>query len=113
MTEFEYVAFISHALLCLIAQSCLTLCNPIDCSPLASSVHGDSPGKDIGVPCTPLGNLPDPGIELGSPALQVDCLLAEPPLKPSCKWILHCSQLENSTLADTVEGWILRDFPKQ
>ena len=24
----------------LVAQSCLTLCNPMDCSPLGSSVHG-------------------------------------------------------------------------
>ena len=26
--------------LVLVAQSCLTLCNPVDCSPLGSSVHG-------------------------------------------------------------------------
>ena len=25
---------------CVCAQSCLTLCNPLDCSPLSSSVHG-------------------------------------------------------------------------
>ena len=30
-------------------QSCLTLCNPMDCSPPGSSVHGDSPGSNIGV----------------------------------------------------------------
>ena len=35
----------------LVAQSCLTLCNPMDCSPPGSSVHGDSPGKNIGVGC--------------------------------------------------------------
>ena len=29
-------------------QLCLTLCDPIDCNPLGSSVHGDSPGKNIG-----------------------------------------------------------------
>ena len=29
----------------LVAQSCLTPCNPMECSPPASSVHGDSPGK--------------------------------------------------------------------
>ena len=28
-----------------------TLCNPMDCSPPGSSVHGDSPGKNIGVDC--------------------------------------------------------------
>ena len=27
-------------------QLCPTLCNPMDCSPPGSSVHGDSPGKD-------------------------------------------------------------------
>ena len=35
-------------------QSCPTLCNPIDCSPPGSSVHGDSPGKNIGVGCPAL-----------------------------------------------------------
>ena len=30
-----------QAFLCvLVAQSCLTLCNPMDCSPPGSSVHG-------------------------------------------------------------------------
>ena len=32
-------------------QSCPTLCDPMDCSPPGSSVHGDSPGKKIGVGC--------------------------------------------------------------
>ena len=36
---------ISMHVLCLVAQSCLTLCNPVNCSPPGSSVHGDSPGK--------------------------------------------------------------------
>ena len=31
------------------AQSCPTLCYPVDCSPPGSSVHGDSPGKNTGV----------------------------------------------------------------
>ena len=35
--------------LCLVDRSCPTLCNPMDCSPPGSSVHGDSPGKIIGV----------------------------------------------------------------
>ena len=37
--------------MCLVTQSCLTLCNPVDCSPPGSSVHGDSPGKNTGVGC--------------------------------------------------------------
>ena len=30
----------------LVTQSCPALCNPMDCSPPGSSVHGDSPGKN-------------------------------------------------------------------
>ena len=37
-------ACVSH-----VAQSYLTLCNPLDCSPPGSSVHQDSPGKNTGV----------------------------------------------------------------
>ena len=33
------------ALLCLVTQSCPTLCNPVNYSQPGSSVHGDSPGK--------------------------------------------------------------------
>ena len=41
----------SIRVLCLVTQSCLTLCNRMDCSPPCSSVHGDSPGKNTGVGC--------------------------------------------------------------
>ena len=34
-----------------IAQSCPTLCDPMDCSPPGSSVHGILPGKNTGVGC--------------------------------------------------------------
>ena len=40
-----------QAVLCLVTQSCLTLCDLMDCSPPGSSVHGDSPGKNTGVGC--------------------------------------------------------------
>ena len=110
-------------MLCLVIQSCLILCNPMDSSLPGSSVHGDSPGKNNGVSCHPLlqgifptqgwnpglshcrqilyclshqgsprilewviypfsRDLSDPGIELGSPALQVDSLSAELPGMP-------------------------------
>ena len=35
----------------LVAQLCSTLCDPIDCSPPGSSVHGGSPGKNTWVGC--------------------------------------------------------------
>ena len=69
-------------LLCLVAQSCPTPCDPLDYSPPGSSLHGDSLGKNTGVGChatQDLGDLPDPGMELGSPTLWVDSLPAEPP----------------------------------
>ena len=36
-------------MLCLVAQSCPTVCDPMDCTPPGSSVHVDSPGKNTGV----------------------------------------------------------------
>ena len=42
-----------------------------------------------GLPFPSPGDLPDPGIEPGSPALQADALLSEPPGKTSDKLYLH------------------------
>ena len=68
----------------LVTQLCPTLCNPVDCSLPASSVHGILQARILEWVATPSPeDLPNPGIELGSPALQVDCLPAELPGKPS------------------------------
>ena len=66
-----------------VAQLCLTLCDPVDCSPPGSSVHGIlSPGKNTGVGChSLLQGIPDPGIEPRSLTLQADSLSSEPPGK--------------------------------
>ena len=63
--------------LCLVAQSCLTLDDPMDCSLPGSSVHGDSPRKSTGVGCHALlqGIFPTQGSNPG--------LL-------HCRWILYC-----------------------
>ena len=37
--------------LSLVAKSCSTFCDPMDCSPPGSFVHGDSPGKNTGKDC--------------------------------------------------------------
>ena len=54
-------------------QSCLTLCNPMDCSPQAPLSMGFSRQEYWnGLPCPPPGNLSNPGIEpmsFMSPAL--------------------------------------------
>ena len=34
-----------------LSRSDVTLCDPVDCSPPGSSVHGDSPGTNDGVDC--------------------------------------------------------------
>jgi len=56
----------------------------MDCNPPGSLVHGDSPGKNIGVGCYALllGDLPDSGIKPRSPALQADSLPSEAAGKP-------------------------------
>ena len=38
-----------YAMLCLVAQSCPTVCDPLDYSPPGSSVHADSPDKNTEV----------------------------------------------------------------
>ena len=83
-------------MLCLVTQSCPTLCDPMDCSPPGSSVHGDSPGKSTRVDCHALlqGNLPNPGIKSRSPALQVDSLPSEPPGKPKNTGVGSLSPLQ-------------------
>ena len=60
----------------------LPTCNPMDCSPPGSSVHGISPGKNTGLPFPPPGHLPDPGIEPWSLALTGRFFTAELPGKP-------------------------------
>ena len=42
---------VTQSILCLVAQSCPTLFDPMDYSPLGSRVYGDSPGKNTGVGC--------------------------------------------------------------
>ena len=63
----------------LVTQSCLTLCNPMDCSTPGSSVHGILQAgilEWVAVPSP--GNLPNPGIKPGSSTLQADSLPSEP-----------------------------------
>ena len=74
-------------------QLCQTLCNPIDCSPPGSSVHGILLARILEWVVMPLlGDLPDPGTELmtlKSPALAVHLPIAPPgnPQNQLCfKW---------------------------
>ena len=52
-------------------QACLTLCDPMDCSPPGSSVHGILQARILEWVAIPFSrNLPNPGIKAWSPALQ-------------------------------------------
>ena len=65
------------------AQSCLTLCDPMDCSPPGSSVHGALQARILEWIAIPFSSdISDPGIKSRSPpALQADFLPSEPPGK--------------------------------
>ena len=66
-----------------IAKSCLTLATPWTVAHQASlSMEFSRQVYWSGLPFPPLGDLPDPGIEPGSPALQEDSLPSELPGKP-------------------------------
>ena len=58
-----------------VSQSCLTLCNPMDCGPPGSSIHGVLQARrPEWLPFPPPVDLPDPGMEPWFPALQTDSL---------------------------------------
>ena len=64
-----------------VAQSCLTLCDPVDCSLPGFSIHGILQARILEwvLPFPSPGDLPNPGIEPRSPALQAHSLPSEPP----------------------------------
>ena len=65
-----------------VAQSCLTLCDPMDCSLQGSSVHGTFQARVLEwVAISFSRGSSHPGIELGSPALKAEALPSEPPGK--------------------------------
>ena len=67
-----------------VTQSCLTLCNPMDCSPPAPlSTEVSRQAYWGGLPFPIPGDLPNPGIEPRSPTLWSDSLPSKSPGKPS------------------------------
>ena len=77
------------------AQSCLTLCDPVNCSSPEFSVHRISQASILEwIPFSSLGDLPDPGIELRSPILQADSLLSKPPGKMCSPYLLPNAYVE-------------------
>ena len=80
----------------LVTQSCLALCDPMDCSLPGFSVRGESPGKNTGVGCHALlqGIFPTQGSNSG--------LL-------HCRWILY--QLSHKGSPGTLE-WVAYPFSR-
>ena len=74
-----------------VAQLYLTLCEPMGYSLPVSSIHGFS-RQDYwnGLPVPFPGDLPNPGIELGFPALPGDSLPSEPPGNPFIDELIFC-----------------------
>ena len=71
-----------------VAQLCPTLCDSVNVAYQASPSMGFPRQKYWnGLPFPPPGDLPEPGMEHGPPALQADSLPSEPPGKPLC--LLH------------------------
>ena len=80
MNTTEFILFYFHSQpssgsgACMCAKSlqlCLTLCDPMDCGLPGSSAHGILQARILEcVAMPPPGNLPNPGIQLESPALQ-------------------------------------------
>ena len=90
-------------------QSCLSLCDPMDCGPPGSSVHEDSPGKNTGVGCQALlqrifptqvsstvaDSLPaePPGKSKNTGVSSLSLLQGNFPTQESNQDLLHCRQL--------------------
>ena len=80
LTDSEIHLSLAYAVLCFVAQLCLTRFNPMDCSLPGSSGHMILQARILEWVAMPLpGDLHNPGIE---PALQVDSSPSEPPGKP-------------------------------
>ena len=78
--------------LVLVAQLYPILCDPMEHRLPGSSVHGI------------LRDLPDPGIEPGSPAFQADSLQSEPPRKPLLLFSRSLLSLEKTLMLGGIGG---------
>ena len=80
-----------------VSQLCPTLCDPVDCS-LPGFMGFSRQEYWSGLPFPSPGDLPDPGIESRSPALQADILTSELPGK-------KLKEMLNFTVGLGTEHW--------
>ena len=95
-----------NSMLCLVNNSCPTLCNPMDYSPPWGFSRQE---YWSGLPCPPPRDLPNPGIKPRSLELQVDSLLSEPPEKPKNTGLGSLSLLQGTFLTQEL-NWVLLHF---
>ena len=95
-----------------VAQSCLTLGSPMDCSPPSSSVQGILQARILEWVAIPFSRGSScPGIEPRSPTLQADSLLSEPPRKSILNKhsfrisLCNTTQSSNLTLSINMSWW--------
>ena len=81
----------------------MTILDPMDYSPRGSSVHGILQGRIL--EWVSAGDIPNPGTEPGSPTLQADSLLSEPPTKPVISIV---STIQISVLRMSILGGLER-----
>ena len=74
----------------LVAQSCLTLCDPMDCHPPGSSIHGLLQARILEWVAISFSRGSSQGIEPWSPALQADSLPSESPEKSTVGVLSIC-----------------------
>ena len=83
MNSRTQTALRSHKGLCVMcAQSCLTLCDPKDCSPPGFCVYTSGVSMLEWAAISSSKNCPNPGIKPVSPALEGGFFTTEPPGKP-------------------------------
>ena len=101
-----------YAVLFLVAQSWLTFCHLMDCSPPSSAVHGDSPGKNTELDCHVLlqGTFPTQGLNPGLPhCSQILYHLNHQGSPRILEWVVYpfsrgFSQLRNRTGVSCIAG---------
>ena len=88
----------------LVAQSCLTLCNPMNYSLPASSVHGILQARILEWVAIPFSRGSSQSRDqTRSPSLQADSLLSEPSEKPHLRVIVvNINFLSSECMSDTV-----------
>ena len=97
----------SHCVcVCLVAQSCPTLCDPTDCRMPGSSVHGNSPGKNtrVGFHALVQGIFPTQGSNPGLPHCRLNLYHLSYKEALTKRIQLFCYSTDCSLLGSSVHG---------